>query len=1331
MVVATTLPATEIPEKSWEYVKLDDEHIELRVEDASRGASVIDRSTAGDIVIPSAIRTMRVVSIGLNAFSNCTSITSITIPEGVTNISNTAFYNCTSLTNVVIPSTVHSIGGSAFDNCSRLQNLALNISGALQIGSFAFSGCGSASNVTINTTGALQIGSYAFSGCGSASNVTINTTGDLQLGSHAFYSCLRLHDFTLNVSGALLIGDWAFCNCDGLVDATVMTSNTLEICYRAFYGDDGLTNILFSTTANATVSSNAFESCTSLKDVTLPEGLTYIGTNAFTSCTSLSSIAFSSNLNTIAYQAFDGCTGLNSVGLPIGLSNIEDQAFYGCTNLSSLTVPQSVSSIGARAFEQCSSLTSVSFAEIATNRAYVTSVSIGERAFYQCSSLESVNLPSRVSSIGSRAFADCEGLVSVYLPSNLTEIAERLFDSDEKLTKMDIPASVRTIGASAFQNCTSYADFTIPTNHTVSIGTKAFYQTKYWNDYPDNQIVYDHTYTYILGTKGNPTEIVIPNNCTEISASMFEGMSNLVSITGLEHVTKIGARAFLGTRITNAVISKASSIGSSAFESCASLVSVTLSTSLTSIPDSAFKDCVLLRRVTGTDSVEEVGSFAFSGCVSLQSITFNSGVEYGEHAFQYCALTENVLFPSSGTLKDEYPAVYDKITSLIFPSDMTNIAANACSGATLLSAISIPSTVTSIGTNAFSGCANLMSVTYPANVPLSELVPDTYNVLTNVSISSGTTEICSGAFSNCTSVSSIDIPYTVTSIGDHAFYGCYRLGDSLIIPENVTSIGDKAFAYCTRLTRVKYLGDCPSVASNIYFGTSQSLITAAIRTTSGWTVTSTSSDTNSVSTTALPLRWPTKGTLYGREIGWWANPPIVQIKYECLGGSGVTNYVYSYSLPGRTITLEEPEREGYTFGGWYTAPYGGTLVGEAGDEVSITTKTTLYAKWIKDGSSSEDDDSEDDESDSEYDFTKANTFYGYLIEDESPVGIVTVQIAKGKYSKSDEETYSTCKITMQKLGASKTTLSGTFHEDLTGEVAKGDVSGSFEYSDGIIGGEIDGVEFVAYYNAFSLSKSTEAYYAARDLVTKLNNSTLIMALTGGDDYSYSGYSALSITVNASGKANVKGVLPDGTKVATSGQLLVNYIGEDEYIAYLPIVAQLYSGKKGGISAILSIDQDGEITAAAGKWLGAAGTEVGTLSVETVGSAGSLASGEHSLSADISSLEPSGWTVDSSFSPDGTVITVSGSKWKLPSADKVKFVKGDGYEVTADNGNPAALKLKFTAKTGAFSGSFTLYGETEKGTAKKSTLTINGAVVDGIGYGNAFLKKVGGITVIIE
>ena len=259
--------------------------------------------------IPHTIKGVTVTSIGDQAFYNCTSLTSVTIPDSVTSIGDRAFRYCISLTSVTIPDSVTSIGEEAFYGCWDLTRLTIPGS-VTSIDKDAFCFCSSLTSVTIPDS-VTSIGDSAFYGCESLTSVTIPDSVT-SIGSCAFYGCASLTSVTIPDSVTSIGGS-------------------------AFYG------------------------CTSLTSVTIPDSVTSIGGSAFYNCKSLTSVTIPGSVTSIGWSAFYGCASLTSVTIPDSVTSIGGSAFYGCTSLTSVTIPDSVTSIGNYAFSCCGSLTDVYF----------------------------------------------------------------------------------------------------------------------------------------------------------------------------------------------------------------------------------------------------------------------------------------------------------------------------------------------------------------------------------------------------------------------------------------------------------------------------------------------------------------------------------------------------------------------------------------------------------------------------------------------------------------------------------------------------------------------------------------------------------------------------------------------------------------------------------------------------------------------------------------------------------------------------------------------------------------------------------------------------------
>ena len=268
------------------------------------------------------------------------------------------------------------------------------------------------------------------------------------------------------------------------------------------------------------IGQSAFDYCSGLTSVTIPNSVTSIGNYAFSGCSGLTSVTIPNSVTSIGSHAFYKCYGLASIKVESGNSKYDSRnncnaiietstntLIAGCKNT---TIPNSVTSIGGRAFEYCRGLTSVTIPNSVT--------SIGDWAFYECSGLTSVTIPNSVTSIGQSAFKDCYGLTSVTIPNSVTSIGNGAFYGCTGLTSVTIPNSVTSIGSEAFSYC-DLTSVTIP-NSVTSIGDWAFY-----------------------GCSGL-TSVTIPNSVTSIGRSAFFGCSGLTSVTIPNSVTSIGNWAF-------------------------------------------------------------------------------------------------------------------------------------------------------------------------------------------------------------------------------------------------------------------------------------------------------------------------------------------------------------------------------------------------------------------------------------------------------------------------------------------------------------------------------------------------------------------------------------------------------------------------------------------------------------------------------------------------------------------------------------------------------------------------------------------------------------------
>ncbi len=242
----------------------------------------------GDIVIPSKVydgeTEYEINGIDLNAFSSQEHITSVTIPESVTDIGDYAFSRCTGLTRINIPDNVTSIGYSVFEECSSLRDITLP-SNLVCIYDGAFDQCTSLECIDI-PSGVTYIGADAFGMCKSLANVTLPASLKT-LGTRAFYGCSSLERIAIPA---------------GL--------GVIEV--------------------------SSFEDCSNIKEIAIPSGVYIIRAAAFAGCTSLTEVILPEGLKTIDDASFYGCSNLLHINIPSTIEYLGVDAFWKCPKLSDI-----------------------------------------------------------------------------------------------------------------------------------------------------------------------------------------------------------------------------------------------------------------------------------------------------------------------------------------------------------------------------------------------------------------------------------------------------------------------------------------------------------------------------------------------------------------------------------------------------------------------------------------------------------------------------------------------------------------------------------------------------------------------------------------------------------------------------------------------------------------------------------------------------------------------------------------------------------------------------------------------------------------------------------
>jgi hypothetical protein len=528
---------------------------------------VTDTSISGTIIIP-AIYNRKPVTSMINAFQDCPSLSSVTIPASITSIGHNAFLRCYSLSSVTMlattaPSTInvpfnlvltpidlkYPSGATGYEASPWSSLHAGDLNGDLTVTSIdvdilnKLTFTETATEATLTRVDPSVSGKFVMP-------VTFNGKPVTAISSNAFEDCTSLNFVSVseNVS---TIGDYAFKNCTSL--------NTLKMLpASAPTTDTGVFNDLSDTFLDTPTDSSGYtgdpwnnpliflvagdlngDRIADGADIILLGKLEFTTINTTTTrLTGVTDTSISGKLiipNTITVDsvertvteisnAFRDCSSLTSVIIPDGVTTIGWCSFLNCTSLESVTMPSGKAVIALGAFQNCTSLTSITLPSGTS--------ALSDSAFQYCSALTSIILPSGITSIGDSTFEGCSSLTSVTMPSELTAIGDNAFNGCSELVTITLPSGVTNIDIWAFANCTKLESINLPAGITT---------------------IKDSTFRVCSAL----SSITLPSGLTAIEGYAFNSCEGLSSMTIPSGVTDIGRSAFFGaTKIKTITVNR-------------------------------------------------------------------------------------------------------------------------------------------------------------------------------------------------------------------------------------------------------------------------------------------------------------------------------------------------------------------------------------------------------------------------------------------------------------------------------------------------------------------------------------------------------------------------------------------------------------------------------------------------------------------------------------------------------------------------------------------------------------------------------------------------------
>ena len=823
-----------------------------------RGSNFNDYSNeyTGVVSIPDTVtynsNNYRVISIESRAFSGCSSLSSITIPRGVTEIGNYTFEKCTSLKETIIEdgSTILSLGYnycnssygigeglfydcplekvylgrklsyrsgksygySPFYNKDALYYVAIG-DGVNAIADYAFYGCDNISILTINNN-VLSIGSNAFSTPKKTIWLTntpptgyANAKGNINYVANDQYTSLsnvKVYPYLssmFEVAGVKYVPvSPAERTCDAIDCVYDKTATVINVCKTvSFKGIDMTIN---------EVKPYTFYGNKHIKEVNVSHKGD-IGDYAFYNCDSIQSVELS-NEGEVGYQAFYDCDGIKKA-LVSNKGDVNSEAFKNCDGIQNLELLNG-GNVGSQAFYDCDGILTATISNQGN---------IEAETFSKCSSLEFVKIFNR-GYVGARAFSECISLKSAIVDNIASVIG----------SPMNLGSWTSTNRGDGSISSKTYT-FNVEKGANLSFDWFVNYHGRLMITLDGVRILDKSNLNYGVYSEpldeGEHTLLLEYNNGGNHVYSNGSVQNIIVDYSNGIHVGGVRAEAFCD---------------------CTALTTVTLGNSFVALGDKVFSGCTNLHEIIIPDSVKSIGLYCFSDCSAMKNITIGNGVTaIKEFTFQNCTALENVKIGNKVSFIDNYAfSDCSALENIEMGNCIDSINCYAFQNCSSLSNITIPQSVMKIDDNVFSGCSSLADVIIAdrtailnlgsngssplfADCPLDSVYIGgkiTYNTTSNmgyspfyrntslrtVVITDREEQIYANEFYGCTNLQNVTIGNGVKSVGNYAFSGCSSL-EGFSFGNSMQSIGDEAFSDCTNLTMLISYAEVPPTCGSM------------------------------------------------------------------------------------------------------------------------------------------------------------------------------------------------------------------------------------------------------------------------------------------------------------------------------------------------------------------------------------------------------------------------------------------------------------------------------------------------------------------------------------
>ena len=664
-------------------------------------------------------------TIDVYAFQGCSALTTVNA-TGVTSINNSAFSGCKSLTSVSFPN-VTTIGDYAFLNCTSLS--AITMPNVTTLGNSAFQSCGF---VTITIPSGVTAGTNVLSYC---VGLTTCVIGDnCQFGTSTFNNSTSLTSVTIG-NNCILHGSFL----KGATITDCVVGNDCTIGERCWQGCSGLTSLTIGTGCTFTGFHN-FTDCTSLSELTLPEGtvFTVTGQQAY-NCTALTALTIDCDVPVQAFMnTYFGAGAVLTIGT--GCTSIGMSAFQSDNNIVTVNMPATPLTIedggnNTGAFQGCNSITDIDLSHVKY---------IGSEAFQNCTSLSGITLASDVEYIGAWAFYGTQFGGDFVVPTTCNVIGEGamrhtnitslsfatgrtstfvmgkgMFRECTSLTSVTFNNKVAFVGAADnFSGCTQLQEvqgLVVPEEYIASGGTIALggnnfnkcTKLKRFNSQVDGEFIIPYGYTRsnkntFAGNITGMTTLMVPTTFTLFGEGGYSGCTNLNTLGVFDesgNTTAITGTLYFHPGVTEIVTNSFMNTGNGA-NGYRSIVFANTGNCV--VGATLFKGCAASALTLNSNVKLSSATNGFSGSTNLEIVSGLSDSVIPGGLFKSCTSLHTVNSETQG--------------HVILPEGLVSIGNNAFLDAVGITTVDIPSTVVSGGTP-FSGTSISVIIARPATEP--------------------------------------------------------------------------------------------------------------------------------------------------------------------------------------------------------------------------------------------------------------------------------------------------------------------------------------------------------------------------------------------------------------------------------------------------------------------------------------------------------------------------------------------------------------------------------------------------------------------------------------